>query len=564
MPAGRAAFATAFAAALALTAACTQASIPVATLTNLLPALGDAFPALIANSTDLGRVEPGRPVELALTLRDPSRSRRQARLRASYTPGDPDFGMAMSAQEYDARFGPDPAETGELIKLLTTEGVTAHWRQGDTFLAVAAPAARIDALFHTEVHDYRARSGSRFYASPRDPEIPAQLRPGVEGATHVSDYAAVKPHNVPAGGLQPTDLATAYDYKPLRDAKLDGTGETVVFMELDSFDEQDLDTFNEHFKLPPIQPPVKAGPTDLKPLGETIMDLEVVHAIAPGATLLIYNQNTSFNATWLSRTSAMVDANPGAIISISIGGCEPASSQAFSDAEGALYDKAAQLGETVFVASGDSGSFGCLNTDYGAKPTDRYVGASTPAVHPGVTAVGGTRLSVRKDSTWLGEQVWEEPPATVGSGGGVSAYIAAPDWQQAPGVDNRFNPNRKRQIPDISADADAATGMAIYDSGAWFQGGGTSQSAPIWAGITALINQYLRQQKLKPVGFLNPALYALASGKPPFPPFHDVTLGGNLSFPATPGYDLATGLGTPQSWNLARDLAAYQRQQGRI
>ena len=101
--------------------------------------------------------------------------------------------------------------------------------------------------------------------------------------------------------------------------------------------------------------------------------------------------------------------------------------------------------------------------------------------------------------------------------------------------------------------------MAIYSDGRWSSGGGTSQAAPIWAGMTAVINQYLKRQGVKPVGFMNPALYALANNPQPFPPFHDILVGSNLVYRATPGYDLATGLGSPDAWNLARDLEAYQR-----
>jgi kumamolisin len=93
-----------------------------------------------------------------------------------------------------------------------------------------------------------------------------------------------------------------------------------------------------------------------------------------------------------------------------------------------------------------------------------------------------------------------------------------------------------------------------------YRGGGTSQAAPIWAGIAALIDEYLKKQGVHPIGFMNPALYALTATHQPYPPFHDVTVGGNLYYPATPGYDLATGLGTPDAWNLARDLVAYQRR----
>jgi len=116
--------------------------------------------------------------------------------------------------------------------------------------------------------------------------------------------------------------------------------------------------------------------------------------------------------------------------------------------------------------------------------------------------------------------------------------------------------------PDVSAVADPTTGMALRADGSWTAGGGTSLAAPIWAGLTALINQYLKQQGLKGVGFLNPALYALGSSQQANQFFHDITVGSNLVYPATRGYDLATGLGTPIAANLAQGLAAYQKGGG--
>jgi kumamolisin len=81
-------------------------------------------------------------------------------------------------------------------------------------------------------------------------------------------------------------------------------------------------------------------------------------------------------------------------------------------------------------------------------------------------------------------------------------------------------------------------------------------SAPIWAGFTALIDQYLTSHGGHPVGFFNPLLYSLADGSPSYPAFHDIAVGGNDFYPAGPGYDMATGLGSPDVWNLARDLTA--------
>jgi kumamolisin len=109
-------------------------------------------------------------------------------------------------------------------------------------------------------------------------------------------------------------------------------------------------------------------------------------------------------------------------------------------------------------------------------------------------------------------------------------------------------------VPDVAGDADPLTSAQVVIGGNLTEAGGTSQAAPIWAGITALVNGYLKGHGKPVAGFVNPALYRLAAGSPTYPPFHDVTVGGNLVYPAGPGYDMATGLGTPNAWNLARDL----------
>src|SRR5207302_11441648 len=212
----------------------------------------DAFAALLANSTDLGATDPGRQVQLVLTLQDPAATARAARLQATYTPGSPDFGKPMTPAEYDRAFGPDPVAVKSLAVQLQNRNLASDWRPGDTFLTISGSAAMVDGVFATDIHDYRARSGRRFYASPRDPRIPSALQgtQTVTAAAHLTDYGGVgipTPKNVPPGGLRPADLAVAYDYQPLRDQGLDGTGEQVVFVEVDGFEQADLDTFNTKF-----------------------------------------------------------------------------------------------------------------------------------------------------------------------------------------------------------------------------------------------------------------------------------------------------------------------------
>jgi len=143
-----------------------------------------------------------------------------------------------------------------------------------------------------------------------------------------------------------------------------------------------------------------------------------------------------------------------------------------------------------------------------------------------------------------------------------------PSWQTGRGVANQFSDGR-RQVPDVAADADPLTGYAIYDSTSGCRGqqcwgvvGGTSAAAPLWAGLIALANQAGPKQGLRSAGFLNPALYRLgngAAGASGASPFHDITAGGNLFYPATPGWDYSTGWGSPDANALVPALLAAER-----
>jgi len=513
-------------------------------------------------------------LSLLLVLRDPTAARQTADLTALYTPRSPRFGHYLSAAAVAARYGPSPDVVARVRRVLQGYGLHGAWQQGNNWLSVSGTAARFAAAFGVRTRWYRSPHGVRYYASARDPLLPARLRPDVTESGHLSSYAEPQQYAVPTGGLAPTDLLAAYDATPLRTMGLDGSGQTIVFFELDGFAQSDLDTFTGKYGLPPMHPQIKAGPT-LPPGGETTMDLEVSHEIAPGAKLVIYNvdlstakSNAQALQIFLDLQTKMVTDNPGAVISQSWGGCEKADSQAYADALKNVYDHADALGESIFVSTGDNAAYECLRVSpRGTVPSPDNLAVPLPAAVPGVTAVGGTRLSVAANGGWYNETVWEAPAEIGGTGGGVTAYYPMPSWQQGPGVRNaQYNPHNQREIPDVSADADPYSGAAIYgpagSSSAWITGGGTSQSAPIWAGLTALIDEYLQRQGLHPVGFMNPALYQIAARATPYQAFHDITVGTNLYYPATPGYDMASGLGTPDTWNLARDLEAYQKGGG--
>jgi kumamolisin len=265
------------------------------------------------------------------------------------------------------------------------------------------------------------------------------------------------------------------------------------------------------------------------------------------------------DAALLASAFAMTNQRwKGASVSISIGICESGGDFAPSDLEAmnAAVASAENNGATVFASSGDAGGLDCTPaSDAGQPPQSKFVGVAEPAALPEVTGVGATALDTTSNGTWRGETVWSEPLLSIGSGGGVSQLFKQPPWQTGTGTGGQLNSNNTRQVPDVAADADPATGNLIFVGGSFYSGGGTSLATPIWAGFTALMDQYLRTQHRPPVGFFNPLLYGLANGSPPYAPFHDITLGGNDFYLATPGYDMVTGLGSPDVWNMARDLA---------
>jgi kumamolisin len=158
----------------------------------------------------------------------------------------------------------------------------------------------------------------------------------------------------------------------------------------------------------------------------------------------------------------------------------------------------------------------------------------------------------------LAEQAWIDSPLSQGTSGGVSKLFPRPVWQRRLTIDRDAGKRQRRLTPDVSALADPFTGVRIRFDQQDLVGAGTSQAAPIWAGLTALMNQYLLVNGGRRLGDINPLLYRVAAGANS-PGFRDVTLGGNAVDVAIPGYDLVTGLGSPNVELLARDFLDIQR-----
>ncbi|MCV7346792.1 S53 family peptidase [Mycolicibacterium rhodesiae] len=462
----------------------------------------------------------------------------------------------------------DESRPDALIGWAQQHGLSVRWRPGDHWAAVTGAPPAVALAFAVPVHDFRGRTGRVFYASPQQPAVPAPIVGDVTELGRILGYVphhesvpVIVPLDVPDQGLGPAALLRTYNAAPLRESGYTGQGSTVLVFAFDGFDQEDLDMFASSFDLPKFTPEL-LGDMPSQRSGEATMDLEAIHAVAPDAKTVLVNARgtVSGDATYQKIGALMEEADrryPGAIWSFSIGwGCDKIATAADLVPARSALRAALRRGTTAFNASGDLAGLECKGGhNWSSPPSPDDVGLDSVASVPEMTDVGGTTLSTDADGRWLAEQSWFAPAISHGTGGGVSNLFERPPWQSELRV---AAPPGRRLTPDIAAVADPYTGVRIVFRRQHVMGGGTSLAAPIWAGMTALINDYLRRNGGGPIGELNPLLYEIAQGAR-LPAFRDVTLGGNAVDDAGPGYDLVTGLGTPDLDHLARDILALQK-----
>ncbi len=377
---------------------------------------------------------------------------------------------------------------------------------------------------------------------------------------------------LPATCQTPHSLRINYGIESLISKGYTGKGQTVV--DIVSFGsptlKQDMDVFDSTFGLPPVDLQVisplnvpESDPHHDKEgwASETTLDVQIIHAIAPDARIVILvspvaeTEGTLGLPEFRQLEQYAIDNKLGTIVSHSWG----VSELTLTDAQGQqemqkwndLLQKATTQQNITFVSSsGDNGA-----TDYADLEGTKIATVRTtsfPADSPWVTAIGGTNL--KRKGTAIQETAWN------GSGGGFSHFYQMPSYQKTlPATTQQLFQNR-RGIPDVSAVADPLTGLAIYQDNLWTLGGGTSASTPVWAGLIAIANQMAGHS----LGFIDPALYKLATSDTYQRDFRDITQGNNTNsgvegYPAVSGWDPVTGLGAPNAEHLLPDLIAAMK-----
>ncbi|MEO7083075.1 MAG: S53 family peptidase [Gemmatimonadaceae bacterium] len=450
------------------------------------------------------------------------------------------------AKDFDLTVAPDsPAAEHRIIKLAGTvsamqkafgvalmhkieEGVTYRVREGSITLP-SYLTGYVEAVLGL---DNRPQAHPHFRVLGQSDALGAQAAQG-------GGFA--RPHAAAAANTSytPAQVAQLYRFP----AGASATGQTIGIIELGGgYRAADITAYFKALgqKAPKVtavsvdggkNSPSNANSAD----GEVMLDIEVAAAVAPGANIVVYfTPNTDQGFIDAVSTAVHDTTNKPSVISISWGAAEVNWTQQAMQGLDAACQSAAALGVTITVAAGDDGS-----TD-GATGGANHV--DFPASSPHVLACGGTKLA-GTGSTITSEVVWNELASNEGAtGGGVSNVFPLPTWQASSKVPKPTVTGGGRGVPDVSGDADPASGYQIRVDGKNLVIGGTSAVAPLWAGLIALANA----QNGKSAGFLQSTIYA-AKGKSAF---RDITSGTNYSgkpvgFKAGPGWDPCTGLGTP-------------------
>ncbi|HXS12693.1 MAG TPA: protease pro-enzyme activation domain-containing protein [Acidobacteriaceae bacterium] len=639
---------SAFALLLSALPACAQAPAPrirgPIELTPSVPLAGSLNPR-VRLSDDLGPLAPGtliRGVTLVFKRSTAQQADLQQLLAQQTDPSSPLFHHWLTPEDFAARFGVADADIAATESWLQAHGFTLDTlspgpSSHPDSITFSGTAAQIQQAFGAQLHRFRSGNDADaelHFAPATELSLPPALAPLTAAILHLSDFrprpnfTPVRPFYTTAGSqshfLSPPDIATMYDLAPLFASvgNFPGTGQSIAVVG-QSFVPTASGSAVSNFQTllgggsasitPVLMPGTGVEAAIPGDEAEADIDLEYSSGIARSASIFFVFTGTSPNYNAFDALAFAITQDIAPVISVSYGTCESLVSSTDLEQYNAILQQAAAQGQTIVVASGDSGATACspFSSSSGVSLTQQQaLAASFPASSPFVTAVGGTQLASgtytagiskywssagaadNKQSlvSYVPEVAWNEDTSSFGiaaSGGGSSNFFPRPSWQAGvPGIPS----GSFRLLPDVAlessiaspgyilctddqsftgASSDCAGGTVQNSNNRYILAGGTSFAAPLFAGFVAVLNQY---QHTLGQGNLNPTLYSLAAQPSVYASaFHDITSGttacvagdGNCGTPgqsvyaATTGYDMATGLGSLDFTNLATAWPAF-------
>ena len=431
-------------------------------------------------------------------------------------------------------------------------------------LSLRGAVADLETAFQVQLHSYQHASGRRFHSPDRAPTLDLDL--AIDSVNGLNDFARPVKHLVRSHGLARPQTGSANglliggDFRAAYAAGVPagstGSGQAIALLE-----------FSEYYAVDPanywvdagqsaptiINVPVAGGATDYVGEDEVSLDIEMAGAMAPGATLYVYegedpiallnqiatdNHCRTVGCSWGYTTDSM------------------ATQLSVDPTQDAIFQQLDAQGIAFFVAAGDSGVW--TASQWAQAVSDPNLNEINPADVPTITCVGGTTLVTQASGAWSSETVWAD------GGGGSSHRYAMPAYQESAGIKWGSVPGASatmRNCPDVAMVADNI--YSTSGDGQAFSVGGTSCAAPLWAAFAALANQTAVAGSQPVLGNLNPLLYALGGGPSYGASLHDITSGSDGN-PAAAGFDLASGWGSMVGQSTLNALLGYTLSLGPV
>jgi subtilase family serine protease len=520
-----------------------------------------------AHAQAVGRLPGEQQLNLSLTLSLHNEAQLDTLLSQLSDPTSPNYHQFLTVEQFTAQFGPTADDYAKAIAFAQSHGLTvANMAPNRLVLDVRGAVSDVEQAFQVKMHVYQHPTENRTYYAP---DVEPSVEPGipVQGINGLNNFSPPQPRLrfAPAGSVHPnqtgsgpggqflgSDMRAAY----YGGTALTGAGQAVGLFEFAPYNLSDVQEYFSTINQPLNVPIVNVLLDGISPIcgtcndGEQVIDIQQAISMAPGLSAVIVYEGTDdtdmFNQMAVDNVAKQLSCSWGWLPA------DPKSDEP-------IFKEFAAQGQNLFVASGDSGAYTLPGCSGNCNP------AFYPEDDPLITAAGGTHITTNgPGGAWESEIAWGGSPLlacgypTGGSSGGYSTNgFPIPGYQQLRGVINALNDGSTtlRNVPDVAAEADCDN---YYCADGSCQGGvgGTSLAAPRWAGFMALANE---QANGTPIGFLNPAFYAIGTSASYYDHLHDITSGSNdnglgESYNAVAGYDLVTGWGSPDGQALINAL----------
>lgn len=484
-------------------------------------------------------------------------------------------GARVSPAELEARFLPLRSDYDRVAAWLSAQGFIQTLKdRSHTSVFVRGTAAQVAGALGVRLARVAVSDGE-YTSAVSEPSVPSDLAGVILSVNelqpqfrlrHVSVAASPVPDDIVAGHVfvTPDNIAAAYNFP----ATATGSGQIIAIVGEAPVLSSDLSTFWTAANVAQTPSNVVSIDVDGGPVSnpsssvtfESCLDVEWAGALAPGAGIRLYLAQRTVEC--LAQIWNDLPSYPNiSVVSFSYTNTEGDDGSSYLQTYAQQFAMFASAGVSILASSGDSGSNPNGMGGSGGYLSTAPLAVQYPASDPSVTGVGGTTASFTGNWAYSGEAVWNEISTNQSaSGGGISSYFAKPSWQTGGSV---LAGQTMRCVPDVAAISNSNltnvnlgakylpftgtdVGVLIYDGGTSMAAGGTSLSCPVWAAVAAVVNQARSAAGQGHAGLLNPILYPLAGTSA----FNDVTTGTNGAYNAGTGYDLCTGLGTPNVANL--------------